>query len=168
MTTDSVDISIGVDAALASALRADTVHAAMPDRRSARRVLDEAEGETVTLAVPAMLKRVGMEMRHLVESPRDREARKPDRSLLRLLARADRFRDLILRGDGRSIAELAEENGVTRPYFSRIVRLGFLAPDIATAILEGRQPIDLSAKRMSVTADLAKDWSVQRRELGFG
>jgi hypothetical protein len=115
-----------------------------------------------------MLKRVGMEMRHLVEAPRDRNARKPDRSLVRLLARAQSFRDLILRGDGKSIAELAEETGVGRPYFSRIVRLGFLAPDITAAILEGRQPIELSAKRMSVTADLAKDWTEQRRELGFG
>ena len=140
----------------------------MPDRKSGRRVLDEAEDETITLTVPATLKRVGLEMRHLIDAPRNRDARKPDRSLLRLLARAHRFRDLVLRGDGKSIAELAEETGVTRPYFSRIVRLGFLAPDITAAILEGRQPIGLSAKQLSVTADLATDWSDQRRELGFG
>ncbi len=88
--------------------------------------------------------------------------------MLRLLARAHRFRDLILRGDGKSIAELAEENGVGRPYASRILRLGFLAPDITTAILDGRQPLELSAKQLSVTADLPKDWAEQRRELGFG
>ncbi|MCE1236113.1 MAG: recombinase family protein [Hyphomicrobiales bacterium] len=167
VTMETVDITIGADAVLALArCRADRI--AMPDRKSGRRALDEAEGETLTLTVPAMLKRVGMEMRHLVEAPRDRDARKPDRSLLRLLARAHRFRDLILRGDGQSIAELADETGVTRPYFSRIVRLGFLAPDITTAILDGRQPIDLSAKQLSITTDLAKDWSEQRRELGFG
>lgn len=167
VTAETVDITISADAVLAlTRCRADRI--AMPDRISGRRALDEAEGEFITLSVPAMLKRVGMEMRHLVEAPRDRDARKPDRSLMRLLARAHRFRDLVLRGDGKSIAELAEETGVTRPYFSRIVRLGFLAPDITAAILDGRQPIELSAKRISVTADLAKDWQEQRRELGFG
>jgi DNA invertase Pin-like site-specific DNA recombinase len=166
VTTDSVDITLGADVVLAlTRCRADRI--AMPDRKAGGRGLDEAEGETVTLTVPAMLKRVGMEMRHLVEAPKNRDARKTDHSLLRLLARAHHFRDLILRGDGKSIAELAEENGVGRPYFSRIVRLGFLAPDITTAILEGRQPIELSAKLLSVTADLPKDWMEQRRELGF-
>ena len=167
VAAERIDITLGADAVLALAsCRADRI--GLPDRKAGGRRPDAAEGETIVLTVPAMLKRVGMEMRHLVEAPRDREARKPDRSLLRLLARAHRFRDLVLRGDGKSIAELAEENGVGRPYFSRIVRLGFLAPDITTAILDGRQPIELSAKRMSVTADLAKDWSEQRRELGFG
>jgi hypothetical protein len=167
VTTETVDITLGADAVFAlMRCRADRI--AMPDRKFSRRTLDEAKSETIVLSASAMLKRVGMEMRHLVDAPRERNARKPDRSLLRLLARAHHFRDLILRGDGRSIAELAEENGVGRPYFSRIVRLGFLAPDITAAILDGHQPIDLSAKRMSVTVDLAKDWSEQRRELGFG
>jgi DNA invertase Pin-like site-specific DNA recombinase len=167
VASDSVDISIGADAVLTLArCRADGIN--MPDLKAGGRIPDKAAGEAIVLSVSAMLKRVGIEMRHLVEAPRDRDARKPDRSLLRLLARAHRFRDLILRGDGRSIADLVEETGVGRPYFSRIVRLGFLAPDITSAILDGRQPIDLSAKRISVTADLAKDWTEQRRELGFG
>lgn len=167
VASDSVDISIGADAVLTLArCRADGIN--MPDLEAGGRIPDKAAGEAIVLSVSAMPKRVGIEMRHLVEAPRDRDARKPDRSLLRLLARAHRFRDLILRGDGRSIADLAEETGVGRPYFSRIVRLGFLAPDITAAILDGRQPIDLSAKQLSVTADLAKEWSEQQRELGFG
>lgn len=85
----------------------------------------------------------GMEDRPLVEATETRSSRKPDRRLLRLLARAHRFRDLILRGDGKSIAELAEENGVGRPYVSRNHRRGFLVPDITAAIFEGGQPIDL-------------------------
>lgn len=87
---------------------------------------------------------------------------------MRSLVRAHRFRGLILRSDGRSIAELAEERRAGRPHFTRIVRLGFVARDITTAILEGRPPIELSAEQMSITADLAKDWPQQRRERGFG
>ncbi|WP_333826255.1 recombinase family protein [Pinisolibacter sp.] len=165
VTTDTVNITLRVEAVRASACRHPDRIAA-PVHRNGRSRHDD-DGETIELTVPATLKRVGMESRHLVEAPENRASRKPDHSLLRLLARAHRFRDLILRGDGRSIAELAEESGVGRPYVSRIVRLGFLAPDITSAILEGRQPIELSAKLLSVTADLPKDWMEQRRELGF-
>jgi hypothetical protein len=34
-------------------------------------------------------------------------------------------------------------------------------------MLDGRQPIELSAEQTSVTADLPKDWSEQHRDLGF-
>jgi len=115
---------------------------------------------------PATLKRVGMEMRHLVDAPQAHQNRKPDRSLLRLLARGRRFRDLILQGDGTSITELAGASGVTPSYFTRIVRLGFLAPDITKAILDGCQPMELSARKLSL-ASLPKDWSEQRRAFGF-
>ena len=167
VTTETVDITIGADAVLAlMRCRADRI--AMPDRKAGRRGSNDDGGETIVLTVPAMLKRVGMETRHLIQSPQNRDCRKPDRSLVRLLARAHRFRDLILRGERRSIVDLAEEHGVTPSYFSRVIRLGFLAPDITTAILDGRQPLEVSAKQLSVTADLPKDWVEQRRELGFG
>ncbi|MEP9355447.1 hypothetical protein ABLE93_17830 [Xanthobacter sp. KR7-65] len=49
---------------------------------------------------------------------------------------------------------------------TRIVRLSFIASDITAAILDWRQPIELSALKLSL-ASLQKDWSEQRRELGF-
>ena len=66
------------------------------------------------------------------------------------------FPGSLMRGDGKTVGELAEEHGVGSPYFTRILRLGFLAPPITSAILDGRQPIELSAKRLADTADLAK------------
>ena len=51
-------------------------------------------------------------MRHLVEAPATHSQRKPDRSLLRILARTHRFRDQILRGDRKTLADLAAENGI--------------------------------------------------------
>ncbi|MFG1301931.1 recombinase family protein [Xanthobacter sp. V3C-3] len=153
VTSTAVSITIRNDAILAF-VRGD----ADPDRND--------DSETFTLSVPATLKRVGMEMRHLIDAPQAPQNRKPDRSLLRLLARAQKFRDLILQGDGTSITELAAASSVTPSYFTRIIRLGFLAPDITAAILDGRQPIELSALKLSL-ANLPKDWSEQRRELGF-
>ncbi|TBW35478.1 recombinase family protein [Siculibacillus lacustris] len=164
----TVDITLRADAVVILArCSLERLGSRDADARVARPDGDSGS-ELITLGVPATLKRVGMEMRHLVDAPEARRTRKPDRSLLRLLARAHRFRDAILAGDGESIGELAEAQGVGAPYFTRILRLGFLAPDITAAILDGRQPIELSAKRLAITADLPKDWNEQRRALGFG
>ena len=45
--------------------------------------------------------------------------------------------------------------------------LAFLAPDITDAILDGRQPTELSAARLKRMRDLPPDWQQQRRYLGF-
>jgi len=42
-------------------------------------------------------------------------------------------------------AALAKREGVSPSYFTRLVRLSYLAPEIAQAILDGRQPRDLTA-----------------------
>jgi hypothetical protein len=43
---------------------------------------------------------------------------------------------------------LAKWEGVSPSYFTRLVRLNYLAPDISQAILEGRQPRDLAADKL--------------------
>jgi hypothetical protein len=54
----------------------------------------------------------------------------------------------------------------TRSYYSQILRLAYLAPDITTAILEGRQPSGLTAT-MLVEHPLPLSWQAQRAVLGF-
>lgn len=49
----------------------------------------------------------------------------------------------------------------------RLIRLAFLAPDIVAAIVEGRQPTDLTATRLSRWKNLPLGWAEQRRDLGF-
>jgi hypothetical protein len=55
---------------------------------------------------------------------------------------------LLLGGDGSTMAEPAEEVGVTPSRFSRIVRLGFLSPRVVTAIVDATRPLELSADRL--------------------
>ena len=43
----------------------------------------------------------------------------------------------------------------------------FLAPDIIQAIIEGRQPAELTAARLKRMYDLPISWAEQRRLLGF-
>ncbi len=50
---------------------------------------------------------------------------------------------------------------------SRRLPLAFLAPDIVEAILEGHQPIELTAAQMMRIRDLPLSWAEQRQRLGF-
>jgi hypothetical protein len=67
----------------------------------------------------------------------------PDARLIKLLVRAHRFNTTLVQSDGVAFAALAVREGVSRSYFTRLVRLSHLAPDITQAILDGRQPRDL-------------------------
>lgn len=128
---------------------------------------NSAEGDATVLTVPVNLKRVETEMKPLVEAPDLQRSRKPDRSLLRLLGQARHYRDQLLECGGKAIGELAEAEGVGSPWFTRILRPAFLAPDVTEAILDGQQPIELSAKKLAVTAGSPADRNEQRRALGF-
>ena len=67
-------------------------------------------------------------------------AAKPDPGLITLLLRARRFNATLADSEGVPFAALGEREGVSRSYFTRLVRLSYLAPDITKAILDGRQP----------------------------
>jgi hypothetical protein len=50
---------------------------------------------------------------------------------------------------------------------ARLVRLSYLAPDITHAILDGRQPRDLTAEKLLDHSRLPLAWHDQRTALGF-
>ncbi len=62
---------------------------------------------------------------------------------------------------------ITEREGLRSGSVSRILPLAWLAPDISTAILEGRQSSHLSAKSLRELPDLPLDWVKQREILGF-
>ena len=132
-----------------------------PDNEALR--IDKAASDvepTLDLVIPARLKRIGMETKLLIGGtggPRGT----PDRSMLRLLAQANRYRKMMLDGQGRTMSELAREAGVGRPYFCRIVRLGFLAPDVVNALLRDRHPPELTAQQLSRQTKLPNGWEDQ-------
>ena len=49
----------------------------------------------------------------------------------------------------------------------QLLRLGWLAPDIVSAILDGRHPIGLTGRRLLRAHNLPLDWAEQRVFLGF-
>ncbi len=122
---------------------------------------------TITLSVPARLQRTGMEMRLLIEGAGGGPRSDPDRSLLRLLARAQQFNAMMHEAQGRTMKDLASDAGVTPSYFTRVLRLSFLAPDIVRTIRHGRQPPQLTAKQLVGRSDLSPNWSEQAAHLGI-
>lgn len=121
--------------------------------------------DIISLTIPATLRRSGMAMTLTIDGRAP--ARAPERSLLRLLTLAARYRDSVLQAQGKSIKDLAAEAGVGPSYFTRVFRLGFLAPDIIKAILQGRQPQNLTAKRLSTEIRISPSWTEQRKQLVF-
>jgi site-specific DNA recombinase len=61
----------------------------------------------------------------------------------------------------------AREENIAPSYATRVVRLTFLAPDIVAAILEGKQPPELTANKLMADTRLPLDWREQRTVLGF-
>jgi hypothetical protein len=127
----------------------------------------EATESTITFTVPARLRRVGKEARLLIDGAGGGARRIPDHSLCRILTQAYRYNEMVLRNDGKTMAELAAEVGVGGSYFSRILRLSFLAPDVVKSILRDRHPIELTAKRLAYRTHLPIAWDEQRALLGI-
>ncbi len=107
------------------------------------------------------------EVRLLIDGAGGGARRTSDHSLCRILAQAYRYNEMVMRNDGKTIAELSAEAGVGGSYFSRILRLSFLAPDVVKAILRDRHPIELTAKRLAYRTRLPIAWDEQRALLGI-
>ena len=123
---------------------------------------------SMTLSVPARLTRTGMETRLLIDGAGGGARRKPDHSLYRVLAQAHRYHAMVMRAGGNTMAELAAEAGVGGSYFTRVLRLSFLAPEVVKAILRDRHPIDLNAKRLVNETRIPIAWEEHRALIGAG
>jgi site-specific DNA recombinase len=125
------------------------------------------DDETEILSVPVRLRRAGREIRMVIDSTDPFDAAKPDARLIKLLLRARQFNAALAHSEGVPFVALAEREGVSRSYFTRLVRLSYLAPDIIQAILDGRQPHHLTAEKLLEHSRLPLAWHDQRATLGF-
>ena len=131
---------------------------------ASRQVCKEIE-DILTLKVKARLQRVGREMEAGAERRGPNGSRSwpasDHRSGARLPGASDAEPDL-------TVPAIASQERVTPGYMSRLLRLPSLAPDIVTAIINGKNPPQLSAKRlMRLALKIPTDWAEQRKLLGF-
>ncbi|NQV93816.1 MAG: recombinase family protein [Sphingomonadales bacterium] len=124
--------------------------------------------EPIHLTCPATKVRRGHQLRLIIpgsnssaSAPRNR-----DEKLVALIAEAHTARKLLLANPGSSISAIAADAGKCRTRLSKLVSVACLAPDIFSAIVEGRQPAGLNAKTL-LAAKIPQDWTDQRVALGF-
>ena len=101
--------------------------------------------QMLTVRVPLAVRRRGG--RKLVVTPSSTTDRGPsgaDSTLVKALARAFRWRRMMETGRYGTIDELAAAETINGSYVSRVLRLTLLASDIVEAILDGRQPANMT------------------------
>jgi hypothetical protein len=118
------------------------------------------------LTIEAKLKRSGGEV-HLVIPPNSIGASvlQPNPSLMKAVARARDWYERVLQGKASNQKSLTLYARATRRYIDKVFPCAFLAPDIVEAILEGRQPRDLTFKKLC--SNISLSWIEQRRQCGF-
>ena len=103
--------------------------------------------ETITLHVPfRIVKRGGRKEIRLPDGAAP--PRRTDRTLVKALARAFRWKRMLESGEFATIAELAAREGIAPSYMTRVLRLTLLAPDIVEAILDGRQEPEVALAQL--------------------
>jgi len=137
-----------------------------PDPRNLADEQEQASVELIRLEVRAQLRRHGGEMRLVVSPDMSGHVTPPPvSSLLKAIARGHQWHEWIVDGEVSSKVAIANRLGLTDGYVGRILECAFLAPDIVEAILDGRQPTDLTFQKL--TCKLPLSWVEQRQQLGF-
>jgi len=118
--------------------------------------IPETIPDTITVHVPfRVVKRGGRKEMHLPEGAA--QPRHTDRTLIKALARAFRWKGILEAGEFATIAELAEREGIAPSYMTRVLRLTLLAPYIVEAILDGQQWPEVTLARIMET--FPENWS---------
>jgi hypothetical protein len=151
-----------IQPALREALLGD--QSSRPAKRE--RSLEKQTKDVFRLTIDARVKRCGGEVRLLIPADSATEApARPVPSLIKAIARAHPWPEKIIRGELTGLHSIAQLTGLDEHYAGRILNCSFLAPDIVEAILDGRQPPDLTVQKLLRCLPLA--WTEQRQRLGF-
>jgi hypothetical protein len=125
------------------------------------------DARTITVRIPISIRRRGG--RKLVLAPDGTpetsatHCRRVDNAMIKAIARAFRWREMLENGTHATIAEIAAAEKINESYVGRILRLTLLAPDIVEAVLGGRQPAQMTLAVLMRPFPVL--WSAQRSEL---
>jgi|SRR5690625_3432247 len=124
--------------------------------------------DSVTVHVPMTFRRHGGRKRIVLPESAGAVASLPeaDKTLVKALARAFRWRKLLENGHYTGVEEIATTEKVSAPYVSRILRLTLLAPDIVEAILDGRQEPKVALEQLRTAFPV--QWSEQHAYFFLG
>lgn len=128
---------------------------------------EDAPGQPIELSCPATKVRRGHQLRLIIPAPGERSLPATrDEKLVAMVAEAYASSQLLKANPDKSIVQLAKGEGRCRTRLTQLITLSCLAPDIVTAIVEGRQPPSLTVRAL-LAAELPLAWQQQRAVLGF-
>ena len=125
-----------------------------------------AASGTLTVRVPLALSKRGG--RKVVLTPNGGSAWAPrqarvDNSLIKAIARAHRWKQMMESGTYASVTELAAAEKINQSYLCRVLRLSLLAPDLIEAVLDGQQ--GAGPQLHELMKSFPVDWKIQRKHL---
>ena len=112
------------------------------------------------VSIAARLARRGNELKLVI--PTGAVVEQADPVLLKLIAHARAAREAVMSGTPDPMV-----SHYSRRHLWQLLRLNWLAPDIVTAIVEGRQPHSLNGRRLLRAVDVPLSWEAQRRYFKF-
>jgi hypothetical protein len=125
-----------------------------------------SDGRTITVRVPISIRKRGG--RKVVLAPDDSPGsarllcRGPDNAMIKAVARAFRWREMLEMGAYGTVTELANAEGIDHSYVGRILRLTLLAPDVVESILNDRLSEAVTIANLSHAFPLC--WKAQCRK----
>jgi site-specific DNA recombinase len=141
------------------------LHEFMPDLKTCDDIDDPMVMEIpVQFQRKVKRKRITTPEGHSVINMNDKSINEP---LVRAIARAHRWQEMLETGKAKSITKLAHQENLKTSYMASVIRLTDLAPDITAAILQGNQPSTLQLQDLLRGGLLPLDWNEQRNQLGF-
>jgi hypothetical protein len=122
---------------------------------------------TITVHIPVSFQKRGGRKYIIAPDAIPEEYRPPKEStsILKAIAQAFYWREMIDSGEVLSVADLARKIKMNESYVARVMRLNLLAPDIIKALLDGRQPRTLTL--IDLFKPIPLDWNEQRECYGF-
>ncbi|TMJ64110.1 MAG: recombinase family protein [Alphaproteobacteria bacterium] len=126
---------------------------------------EQPSGNTIELTAAVDFKRRGAETKLVLPglAPQNHASR-CDPALIKAIARGRGWFEELATGRARSLQDLAKRDAISRRYIRRLVDLSFLSPELVLVILQGRQPVELTATRLT-ELDLPLDWAEQHKLL---
>jgi|SRR5262245_49809193 len=119
-------------------------------------------GATLTVNIPLRIRRRGG--RKVMLAPDGTSAWAPararvDSAMVKAIARAYRWRNMLEHGEYASVTELAAAGKINQSYVCRVLRLALLAPALVEAILDGRHSSRMQLR--TLLNPFPADWTAQ-------
>ena len=126
---------------------------------------EDGRDDTVELTATTAFRRRGAEIKLVLPGlAQQTYSSTGDPALIKAIARGRAWFEELATGRARSLQQLAKRDGLSRRYIRRLVDLAFLSPELIETILQGGQPVELTATRLT-ELDLPLDWTEQHKLL---